>query len=85
MNWQLVVDPYARKYLKRIPRSDAERITAALKEVIINPFAGDIDKMEGEENVWRRRVGSYRIFYEIHTAKKLINVFEIQRRTSITY
>lgn len=85
MSWQLIVDPYARKYLKRIPRNDAERITAVLRELVVNPYTGDIARMEGEENTWRRRVGSYRIFYEVRTAKKLINVFEIQRRTSSTY
>jgi mRNA-degrading endonuclease RelE of RelBE toxin-antitoxin system len=28
----------------------------------VAPFAGDVLKLEGEDNLWRRRVGSYRIF-----------------------
>lgn len=85
MNWQLIIDPYARKYIKRIPHNDAKHITVVLRELAANPYAGDIARMDKEENIWRRRVGSYRIFYEVHTAEKLINVFEIQRRTSKTY
>lgn len=41
--------------------------------------------MKGEENVWRRRVGSYRIFYEIIVDKKIIYVYDVKRRTSSTY
>ena len=36
-----------------------------VEKLPLNPYAGDIKKMEGEEYVWRRRVGAYRIFYEI--------------------
>ncbi len=62
-----------------------ERITAAIKEFAINPYAGDIEKMEGEKDTWRRRIGAYRIFYEIHTARKIIYIFEIKRHASNTY
>jgi len=41
--------------------------------------------MKGEENVWRRRVGAYRIFYELISKEKTINVFRVERRTSKTY
>jgi hypothetical protein len=28
----------------------------------LDPFGGDILKLEGESNRWRRRIGNYRIF-----------------------
>ena len=85
MDWELIVDSAARKQCKRIPRRDAEKILTAIQELAVNPYAGDIEKMEGEKDVWRRRVGSYRIFYEIYTTKKIVYVFEVKRRTSTTY
>lgn len=85
MNWQIVVDSYARKYLEKIPKSDANRIAAVLREFAVNPYAGDIEKLEGEEDSWRRRVGSYRLFYEVYTSKKVVYVSEIRRRASNTY
>ncbi|PIQ07418.1 MAG: hypothetical protein COW72_00415 [Candidatus Nealsonbacteria bacterium CG18_big_fil_WC_8_21_14_2_50_37_10] len=42
-------------------------------------------KMRGEKNVWRRRVGAYRIFYELIQKEKVIHVFWVERRTSKTY
>jgi len=56
-----------------------------LRELIYNPYAGDIEKIEGDKDVWRRRIGSYRILYEINENRKLIYVFDIKRRASNTY
>ena len=85
MNWIVIVDSYAKKFLKRIPNRDSDRIRIALREFIFNPYCGDIEKMEGKDNIWRRRIGSYRIFYEVLESKGMVYVYEIKRRTSNTY
>ena len=84
-NWQLRIRNKAAKRLKRFPRKDRERILSALEGLPRNPFAGDIEKMKGETYSWRRRIGSYRIFYEIIGDDKIIYIFHIERRTSKTY
>lgn len=85
MNWELRVDKAVGKYLKRVPKREAERIFAVIQDLPENPYVGDIEKMESEENAWRRRIGNYRIFYEIITKRKLIHVTDVRRRTSSTY
>lgn len=85
MNWRIAVAGRARKQLKRFPASDADRIKHSVDDMGENPFRGDIEKMSGQENVWRRRVGAYRIFYEVFSDQKIIRIFEITRRTSKTY
>ncbi len=85
MNWTVIIDGYAEKYLKRIPKKDANRVRKVLRELTHNPYAGDIEKIEGNKDVWRRRIGSYRILYEINENRKLIYVFDIKRRASSTY
>ena len=50
-----------------------------------DPFVGDVLKLEGEANLWRRRVGNYRIFFAVDTAAQSIAVTAIIRRTSKTY
>lgn len=79
------IDPAVFKYLEKIPRDNAERILFIIKNLATNPYSGDIQKMKGEENVWRRRVGAYRIFYEIFSQEKIIQLFLVERRTSKTY
>lgn len=85
MKWQVIVDNFARKQTKKFPKNDAIRIANVLEELVSDPYVGDVSKMDGEDNVWRRRTGSYRIFYKIDTSRKIIYVFEIKRRTSNTY
>ena len=68
MNWEVRVGKSAKKKLQRFPQKDQDRVLSALDEFIFNPYAGDIEKIEGEENTWRRRIGSYRIIYEIDLA-----------------
>lgn len=85
VNWVLQIDPKVTKILKRIPQNQIKRIILAIEQLPANPYGGDIQKMAGEKNVWRRRVGEYRIFYEIIPDETTLNVFHVERRTSTTY
>ena len=85
MNWIVLVAERARKELEKFPKPDRDRIFEVIKELQVNPYQGDIEKMEGEEFIWRRRVGSYRIFYELYPHKRIVNIFRVERRTSKTY
>jgi mRNA-degrading endonuclease RelE of RelBE toxin-antitoxin system len=48
-----------------------------------DPFTGDIKRLEPD--AWRRRVGNYRIFYDLDIDERTIVVTGIERRTSTTY
>lgn len=85
MNWGLRVAKSAKKNILSFPRKDKERIIQIFRELTVNPYSGDIEKVGGKENVWRRRVGNYRIVYEIDVKSKSIFVGDIRRRTSTTY
>jgi len=50
-----------------------------------NPFQGDIKRLKGQQTAWRRRVGNYRILYDLFPDEQLIVVSAILRRTSSTY
>lgn len=85
VHWVLQIDPQTTKNLRKIPQIYARRIVDVIERLPVDPYAGDIQKMKGEKNVWRRRVGEYRIFYEIVPSKSILNVFHVERRTSTTY
>ncbi len=84
-NWVLEVDPAVHKKLARIPRNYGERVTMVIGLLPVNPYFGDIEKLKGEDNAWRRRVGPYRVFYKVIISMKKILVFKVERRTSSTY
>ena len=84
-NWNLQIDPNVLKFLKKVPHNYTEAILEVIRLLPINPYFGDIQKMKGEGNTWRRRIGAYRIFYKVKIVEKIILVFRVERRTSKTY
>ena len=85
MAWQISVTSAAEKHLGKIHWQDAVKIRSAIDQMADNPFLGDAQKMTGKSEIWRRRVGSYRIFYKVFVSQKLVYIYEIARRTSKTY
>ena len=83
MNWTLFVTGPAKKSLAKLPDKDQRYIEQALDAMAADPFSGNIKQLE--PNAWRRRVGNYRIFYDLHKEKHHISVTAIERRTSTTY
>ena len=85
MNWRVKIANRALKQMKRIPKKDAKRLLFVLEGLKSDPYQGDIEKIKGEDNVWRKRIGDYRILYEVKLKQKSIDVFQIRRRTTTTY
>ena len=50
-----------------------------------DPFQGDLKRLKGKDTAWRRRVGNYRIIYDLYFDEHLIVIQGILRRTSATY
>jgi mRNA interferase RelE/StbE len=84
MEWNVVLAGPARKALKRVPTGDRKRIEAALGEMQQNPFQGDIRKLQGLPG-FRRRVGNWRILFEVVVEHRHVVIAAIERRTSTTY
>jgi len=89
MEWTVVLaDPAqkrpARNALKRVPTADKTRILAALAEMQEDPFQGNIRKLQGLPG-FRRRVGNWRIFFEVIPEQRHVVIAAIERRTSTTY
>jgi len=85
MTWTNVVAKAAQKQLRRIPARDRDKVAAAIQAMAADPFWGDVMKLEGDENRYRRRVGSFRIFFRIDRANRTAGIGAIVRRTSTTY
>ena len=84
-SWDLQVDPGVYKTLQRISRRDVESLLAVIRLLAKSPSLGDIRKIKGLDDVWRRCIGNYRIFYKLEVSEKIVLVFRVERRTSKTY
>ena len=50
-----------------------------------DPFTGDVLPLKGQQDSFRRRVGDWRIFFDVERQHKRVAVTDIQRRTTTTY
>ena len=85
MAWNLQLAGPAQRDFQKLPQKDQGRVRTALIAMQENPFRGDIKRLKGQPTAWRRRVGNYRIVYDLHAEAQLIVVAGILRRTSTTY
>lgn len=83
MNLRLIITTEAEKQFSCFPKGDRVRLFTALREMAENPFSGNVRKLHGAKTIWRRRVGAYRILYEL--SSNSVFVYRIERRTSNTY
>ena len=83
--WDLLVEPDIEKKFKRFPKRDALVVWENMLQLAANPYFGDVKKMKGQTNSWRKRVGAYRVFYRIFSDTRVVAVYDVERRTSKTY
>lgn len=85
MKWGLVISNRARRAMRDIPRDAVEQIDAAFNEMRTDPYSGDIKFLKGTNRALRRRIGAWRIMFEILTDHQIIVIADVERRGSHTY
>jgi mRNA interferase RelE/StbE len=85
MTWGLVITSPAARGLRKVPRVDLEHINNALVGMCSDPYSGDVKFLRGMGAAFRRRVGDWRILFELDDDKQLIVILAIKRRGSKTY
>jgi mRNA interferase RelE/StbE len=75
----------ARRQLRTIDQTTALRILHALSRLGDDPYRDDADvkKLSGHDDLYRLRVGAYRIAYTIDDGKLIILVVEVGHRRDI--
>ncbi|MBI5253748.1 MAG: type II toxin-antitoxin system RelE/ParE family toxin [Euryarchaeota archaeon] len=77
--FSVVVKKAALKEIKKETKETKRRIFKSL-EKLENPFSVPYEKLRGEENVYRIRVGDFRVIYYVDKDKNEAVVFRIRRR-----
>ncbi len=83
--WFVILTGPAQKSLERVPARDFTRIVAAIEGMKDDPFQGDVRKLHGGREGFRRRVGDWRIFFDLYPSEARVVITAIERRTSTTY
>ena len=79
MTYKFVIEKVALKFITKQPAKEKNRILQS----IYNLPNGDTIKMSGKYNLFRLRVGSYRIIYSIEDSQLIIRVIEAGNRGDV--
>jgi len=75
--------PSAQKQLDKLAPRLRERIINRLEELERYPRPRDARKVAGQEDLFRIRVGDYRIVYEVHDQILIVLVIRVGHRREV--
>lgn len=81
--YTVVLSNSARRALGKLERSVQERIVVALDLLKSDPRPPKSVKLKGEDDVWRIRLGDYRILYEVIDNELVVWVIRIADRKDV--
>lgn len=74
--------PSAARALAKLDRVVQRRIARRIDGLAADPRAGAV-KLRGADEVWRARVGGYRVLYAIEDERLVILVFAVGHRREV--
>lgn len=83
MAYTVELKPSAAKALEALPKPDQRRIAARIDTLATDPRPVGVKKLEGEDDLYRVRVGDYRIVYQIQARRLIVLVVRIAHRHDV--
>ncbi len=73
----------ARKELQNLDPQVARRILRQIEALVKNPRPSGVAKLEGASDLWRIRVGDWRVVYRILDRERLVDVIAVRHRREV--
>jgi mRNA interferase RelE/StbE len=70
----------ARKELQALDRTVAARILRRIEALTREPRPSGCKKLEGTDNLWRIRIGDWRVVYSVDDTASMVEVSVIRHR-----
>jgi mRNA interferase RelE/StbE len=80
MNYTVFLDSAAKRQLRKLPDTVSEKLYEAIHALAEEPRPSGCVKLEGTRNLYRVRVGAYRIVYTIDDKIRIVKVVEAGNR-----
>ncbi|MFD1067067.1 type II toxin-antitoxin system RelE family toxin [Oceanobacillus locisalsi] len=82
--YELRVDKQAAKYLKKLDKPNRKRLMEALTKLAENPFLDtNVTRLKGYTSTFRKRIGDFRIIFEVDQGNLIVLVLKIGSRGDI--
>jgi mRNA-degrading endonuclease RelE of RelBE toxin-antitoxin system len=78
MTFEVILSPKSGKQIETFDEKLKERIKIATIEIGNNPWHKGTIKVEGYENIRRKRVGKYRMLYAVDKYRKEVHACSVK-------
>lgn len=83
MSYHLRISRRVGKQIGRLQPQDRNRIDTAILKLEEEPRPTDVEKLSGTTNMWRIRVGDYRIIYAVDDRSQLVEILRVAHRREV--
>jgi mRNA interferase RelE/StbE len=81
--YDIVFARSARKELESINNKIVLQILRKIEKLSVNPRSLGSLKLKGEKDLWRIRIGDYRVVYSIDDIHKIVDISLIRHRKDV--
>ena len=71
----------ARKELQNLDPQVARRIIKQIEALVTDPRPSGVVKLEGATDLWRIRIGQWRVVYRISDRDRLVDIIAVRHRS----
>ena len=82
-SFKVVSKPSVEKDLRSLPKSTIVRVMRQIAGLSDEPFPRQAVKLEGGEELYRIRVGDYRVIYAVERAARLVTIHYVRHRREV--
>lgn len=83
LRFNILLKPSVEKDLRKLPASAIRQVFEAFERLAQEPSVPPDRKLSGTQRTWRRRVGDYRIIYELDLSNHSIIIHYVRHRKEV--
>jgi len=81
--YRIEVSATAERQIRRLPRTDQVRVIRVIRALSTDPRPPGCRKLSGHDDVFRVRIGRYRVLYSIEDRRLVIIVLKVGDRKDV--
>lgn len=80
MTYRIEFVASAQREFVKLPATERRRIAAKVDRLMAEPRPAGCVKLSGHRDIWRIRIGNYRVIYNIDDSRALLVVLKVSHR-----
>ncbi len=81
--YRIEVSATAERQIRKLPRADQIRVIRVILALVTDPRPPGCRKLSGHDDVFRVRIGRYRVLYAIEDRRLVIIVLKVSDRKDV--